>query len=63
MRLTAYSGEAADLPPAILQGFIDAVSQGAAVVPIRAMHHIDQIVKAHKAMEEGQVAWKIVVLT
>jgi NADPH:quinone reductase-like Zn-dependent oxidoreductase len=63
VRLTVYSGEAADLPPAILQGFIDAVSQGAAVVPIGAVHHIDQIVEAHRAMEEGRVVGKIVVLT
>jgi NADPH:quinone reductase len=58
VRLTAYSGEAADLPPAILQGFIDAVSEGAAVVPIGAAHHIDQIVEAHTAMEEGRVTGK-----
>lgn len=63
VRLTAYSGEAADLPPAILQGFIDAVSQGAAVVPIGSVHHIDQIVEAHSTMEEGRAVGKIVVLT
>jgi NADPH:quinone reductase len=63
VRLTSYSGGAADLPPAVLEGFIDAVSQGAAVVPIGAVHHIDQIVEAHTAMEEGRVAGKIVVLT
>jgi len=62
VRLTAYSGEAAGLPPAVLQGFIDAVSEGAAVVPIGAVYQIDQIVEAHTAMEEGRVAGKIVVL-
>ena len=63
VRLTAYSGGAADLPPAVLQGFIDAVSENAAVVPIGAVHHIDEIAAAHTAMEEGRVAGKIVVLT
>jgi len=63
VRLTAYSGEAAALPPAVLQGFIDAVRDGAAVVPIGAVYQIDQIVEAHTAMEEGRVAGKIVVLT
>ena len=63
VRLTSYSGGAADLPPAVLQGFIDAVSEGAAAVPIGAVHHIDQIIEAHTAMEEGRVAGKIVVLT
>jgi NADPH:quinone reductase-like Zn-dependent oxidoreductase len=63
VRLTAYSGEAAGLPPAVLQGFIDAVRDGAAVAPIGAVYQIDQIVEAHTAMEEGRVAGKIVVLT
>ena len=63
VRLTAYSGEAADLRSAVLQGFIDAVSEGAAVAPIGAVYQIDQIVEAHTAMEEGRVAGKIVVLT
>jgi NADPH:quinone reductase-like Zn-dependent oxidoreductase len=63
VRLTAYSGEAAGLPPAVLQGFIDAVRDGAAAVPIGAVYQIDQIVEAHTAMEEGRVAGKIVVLT
>ncbi len=62
VRLTAYSGEAADLPPTVLQGFIDAVREGAAVAPIGAVYQIDQIVEAHTAMEEGRVAGKIVVL-
>jgi NADPH:quinone reductase len=63
VRLTAYSGEAADLPLTVLQGFIDAVRDGAAVAPVGAVYQIDQIVEAHTAMEEGRVAGKIVVLT
>ena len=63
VRLTAYSGVAAGLPVTVLQGFIDAVIDGTAVAPIGAVHHIDQIVEAHTAMQEGRVAGKIVVLT
>jgi NADPH2:quinone reductase len=55
-------GEAADLPLTVLQGFIDAVRDGAAVAPVGAVYRIDQIVEAHTAMEEGRVAGKIVVL-
>jgi hypothetical protein len=53
----------AGLPPAVLQEFINAVREGAAVAPIGAVYQIDQIVEAHTAMEEGRVAGKIVVLT
>jgi NADPH:quinone reductase len=37
--------------------------QQVATFGIGAVHHIDQIVQAHTAMEEGRVAGKIVVLT
>jgi NADPH:quinone reductase-like Zn-dependent oxidoreductase len=63
VRLTAYVGDATDLPSAVFQGFIDEVSEGTAVVPIGEVYQIDQIVEAHTAMEDGKVAGKIVVLT
>jgi hypothetical protein len=34
VRLTAYGGDASDLPPPVLQDFLDAVAAGTAVVPI-----------------------------
>jgi NADPH:quinone reductase len=34
VRLTAYKGDAADLPPRVLQDFLDAVAAGTAAVPI-----------------------------
>src|SRR5258708_38911818 len=34
VRLSAYGGEAADLPPAILQDFLDAVAAGDPVAPV-----------------------------
>ena len=36
VRLTAYSGEASDLPGAVLQSFLDDVARGAAKVPLCA---------------------------
>ena len=63
VRLTAYTGEAADLPTDVLQGFLDAVAAGEAVVPIHRVYQLDEIRQAHAEMEAGAVAGKIVVLT
>ena len=63
VRLTAYSGEASDLPPAVLQGFLDAVSAGEAVVPIGQVYTLDDIAQAHADMESGTATGKLVVLT
>ena len=63
VRLTAYSGEAADLPSRVLQDFLDAVAAGNAVVPVARVYQLDEIRQAHAEMEAGAVAGKIVVLT
>src|SRR5258706_1758930 len=63
VRLTAYHGEAEDLPQAVLQNFLDAVAKGEAVVPIDRVYGFDQIVDAHAAMEAGAAAGKLVVTT
>ena len=59
--LTAYHGEAQDLPQAVLQKFLDTVADGHAVVPIDRVYGFDQIVEAHVAMEAGVAAGKLVV--
>src|SRR4051812_17435408 len=51
VRLTAYHGEAEDLPEAVLQEFLDAVAAREAAVPIDRVYAFDQIVEAHQAME------------
>ena len=61
VRLTAYSGEAADLPPAELQAFLDAVAEGRATIPIGRTYGLDDIVQAHRDMEAGGVGGKAVV--
>lgn len=62
VRLTAYSGEAADLPPSALQTFLDAVSDGRARVPVGRTYRLDDIVQAHRDMEAGTVGGKAVVV-
>jgi NADPH:quinone reductase len=63
VRLAAYGGEAGDLPPQLLQGFLDQVAAGTAVVPIGHVFGFDEIVEAHRAMEDGRLAGKLVVTT
>lgn len=63
VRLTAYSGEAADLDARVLQEYLDAVSAGAARVPVGRVYGMDEIVQAHRDMEAGVVGGKGVVLT
>jgi len=63
VRLTAYSGDAADLPASILQGFLDAVTAGLARIPLGRVYRLDQVVQAHHDMEAGTVNGKGVVLT
>jgi NADPH:quinone reductase len=63
VRLTAYGGEAADLPPRLLEEFLDSVAAGTAAVPIGHVYHMDEIVQAHSDMEGNRVSGKLVVLT
>jgi NADPH:quinone reductase len=61
VRLTAYGGEARDLPADVLQQFLDDVAAGKARVPIGQVYRFDEIVQAHTAMEAGTSAGKLVV--
>jgi len=63
VRLTAYSGEAADLTADALQEFLDAIQGGRAAVPIGRVYRLEDIVQAHRDMEAGIVGGKGVVLT
>jgi len=62
VRLTAYSGEASDLPAPALQNFLDAVAEGKAVVPIGRVYRMEEIVQAHRDLEAGAVGGKAVVV-
>ena len=63
VRLTAYGGDAGDLPQRVLQEFLDAVAAGTANVPVDQVYDLDDIAEAHQRMEDGQAAGKLVVLT
>jgi NADPH:quinone reductase-like Zn-dependent oxidoreductase len=63
VRLTGYSGDASDLPPSVLQEFLDAVAAGEAAVPIARIYTMDEIATAHDDMEHDRVAGKLVVST
>ncbi|VAW08853.1 putative quinone reductase [hydrothermal vent metagenome] len=61
VRLTAYHGNAADLPQSVLQGFLDKVASGATTVPVYKAYTMDDISQAHRDMEAGIAAGKLVV--
>ncbi|TCU83083.1 NADPH:quinone reductase-like Zn-dependent oxidoreductase [Curtobacterium sp. PhB191] len=63
VRLTAYSGGASDLPVPVLQGFLDSVAAGTATVPIAKVYPLEDIVQAHRDMEDGARSGKLVVTT
>ena len=62
VRLTAYGGDATDLPSEVLQDFLAAVAAGDATVPIHRTYRLDQIAEAHADMEAGRATGKLVVL-
>ena len=61
VRLTAYGGDASDLPPEVLQQFLDDVAAGSARLPVGHIYDFDEIVQAHAAMEAGSSSGKLVV--
>src|SRR5713226_1319693 len=62
VRLTAYGGDAADLPADVLQAHLDAVAAGRLTVPIDRTYTLDEIAEAHADMEHGRATGKLVVL-
>jgi NADPH:quinone reductase len=61
VRLTAYAGDASDLPSEVLQQFLDDVAARTARVPVSHVYSFDEIVEAHRVMEAGSAAGKLVV--
>jgi len=62
VRLTAYGGDASDLPQRVLQNFLDAVAASTITVPIHQHYRLEDIVEAHSEMEAGHAAGKLVVV-
>src|SRR3954447_17254451 len=63
VRLTAYGGEATDLPAGVLQAYVDAVAAGRLTVPIHRTYALDEIAQAHADVESGVATGKLVVVT
>jgi NADPH:quinone reductase-like Zn-dependent oxidoreductase len=63
VRLTAYGGDASDLPADVLQSFLDRIADGTFALGPTHAYRLDQIHEAHRDMETNAVSGKLVVLT
>ena len=61
--LTTYAGESEDFMRTPLQELVDQIAGGTLQVQIGKTFHLDEIVEAHRCMEENKAGGKIVVLT
>jgi NADPH:quinone reductase-like Zn-dependent oxidoreductase len=61
--LTTYSGDVADFMATPLQQLVDHVAAGTLKILPARVFHIDDIVQAHRTMENNAAGGKIVVLT
>jgi NADPH:quinone reductase-like Zn-dependent oxidoreductase len=62
VRLTAYGGESADLPAAVLQRYLDGIADGRVDLGAPRVYRLDEIQAAHDDMEHDRVPAKQVVL-
>jgi len=63
VRLTAYGGEAADLPAPVLQRYLDRIADGSLTLGPSHAYRMEDIRAAHSAMEDNTVSGKLVVVT
>ena len=61
VKLTSYSGEAADLTPAQLQDYIDLIEKGELEVKTGPIFEFEELVAAHRLMDANQASGKIVI--
>ena len=61
--LTTYAGESDDFMRTPLQELVDQIAAGTLHVQVGKTFHLDDIVEAHRCMEENKAGGKIVVLT
>jgi NADPH:quinone reductase-like Zn-dependent oxidoreductase len=61
VKLTSYSGEAADLTPTQLKEYIGLVENGELEVKTGPIFDFEELVEAHKLMDANQAGGKIVV--
>ncbi len=63
VKLTAYSGGSSDISPEKLQAFITRVERGELSLVRGRIYHIDDIQRAHRALDDNTVSGKQVVVT
>ena len=61
--LTSYAGEAEDFMSMPLEQLVDEVAAGSLQVQVGRVFRLDDIVEAHRCMEENKAGGKIVVVT
>jgi NADPH2:quinone reductase len=61
VRLTAYGGESADLPLAVLQSYLDKIAAGKLTFAPAHVYRLDEIRQAHADMEHNRIVGKLVV--
>jgi NADPH:quinone reductase-like Zn-dependent oxidoreductase len=61
--LTTYAGESEDFMAMPLEELIEQIAAGTLHVQVGKTFHLDEIVEAHRCMEENKAGGKIVVLT
>jgi NADPH:quinone reductase-like Zn-dependent oxidoreductase len=61
--LTTYAGEYEDFMRMPLEELVEQIAAGTLHVQVGKVFHLDEIVEAHRCMEENKASGKIVVLT
>jgi NADPH:quinone reductase-like Zn-dependent oxidoreductase len=61
VKLTSYSGEAADMTPAQLQIYVDLVEAEKLEVKTGPVFKFEELIQAHKLMDENRAGGKIVI--
>jgi NADPH:quinone reductase-like Zn-dependent oxidoreductase len=61
--LTTYAGESEDFMRMPLEDLVEQIAAGTLHIQIGRVFHLDEIVEAHRCMEENKAGGKIVVLT
>lgn len=62
VKLTIYAGESGDVTQAELQGFVDSIASGEIQVKIAKVFPLEEIVEAHRFMEDNLGTGKLVVV-
>ncbi len=61
VRLTAYGGEAADLPPTVLQDYLDAIASGSLSLGPITVYRLADVRRAHDDLEHNRTLGKLVL--